>query len=351
MAQRRGSDPAFGSDSFLDVVANLVGIVLIIIVLVGARIRELPDLAPPGTARLEVAPPTDEQSAALTRDIGKLESELARLQERLLDTLRAFDLVTTKSAILERQRAEAQAKAKQVEVGIQRQDQESAALSQALSRLETERRSLEERIAQLRKGIQELENAPPDRRVLRFHLPVSRPVSDGELLFELRGNRAAFVDLQSFIAEVKQKLPQKVELLRRQWEASDTTEPVGAFRMRYTVARDRTSGLDHAFTNLPPTEERGFSYALDSWTIEPILPVRGETLADALAEESLFRRVVDRADPDQVVLTFFVYTDSFEVYRQLRDWLYERGFQVAGRPMAADRLINGSRSGTLSRGQ
>ena len=55
MARRQGTrEPSFGSDSFLDVVANLVGIVLIIIVLVGARIRELPDLLPP---RPEPPPP------------------------------------------------------------------------------------------------------------------------------------------------------------------------------------------------------------------------------------------------------------------------------------------------------
>ena len=37
---RRNGDTFFGSDSFLDVLSNLVGIVLILVVLVAARIRD-----------------------------------------------------------------------------------------------------------------------------------------------------------------------------------------------------------------------------------------------------------------------------------------------------------------------
>ena len=45
---------AFGSDSFLDVVANIVGILIILIVVVGVRVARAPALVdvPP------VAPPT-----------------------------------------------------------------------------------------------------------------------------------------------------------------------------------------------------------------------------------------------------------------------------------------------------
>jgi hypothetical protein len=132
---------------------------------------------------------------------------------------------------------------------------------------------------------------------------------------------------------------------------ADTTEPVGAFRLRYIVARERSGGLDRAFTDLPPTEERGFAYGLDSWELVPLLPLRGESVDEARAAGSRFRQIIDSADADQVVLTFFVYADSFDLYRQLRDDLYERGFLVAGRPLSLDRPIAGSRSGTVSRGQ
>jgi Skp family chaperone for outer membrane proteins len=351
MARRKATEPAFGSDSFLDVIANLVGIVLIIIVLVAARIRELPDLVPAALAQAEAEAPRDEQSGPLLTEIQLLESELAELQRRLLEALKAFDLAAERKDSLEKQRAEAQAQATGSQAQLTDQRRDAANVQQELTRADQERRSLQERIAELQRAIQDLEKTPRDRRVLHFHLPVSKPVSAGELFFELRAGRVSFIDLQGFLDQVKQKMPQKVEELRRRWEVNDVTESLGAFRMRYTVARERTTGLDRAFGDHPPTEERGFASALDEWIIEPILAVRGETLADALVAQSRFRQVIDLSDPDQLVLTFFVYADSFELYRQLRDWLYERGFRVAGRPLALDRPISGSRNGTLSRGQ
>jgi len=351
MARRKATEPAFGSDSFLDVIANLVGIVLIIIVLVAARIRELPNLLPAALTQGEAEAPRDEQSGPLQTEIQLLENELAELQRRLLEALKAFDLAAERKENLAKQRVEVQAQATKSRAQMSNQRTDVGNVQQELTRADQERRSLQERIAQLQRAIQELEKTPREKRVLHFHLPVSKPVSAGELFFELRAGRVSFIDLQGFLDQVKLKMPQKVEELRRRWEVDEVTESLGAFRMRYTVARERTTGLDRAFGEHPPTEDRGFASALDSWIIEPILAVRGESLTDALADRSRFRQVIDLSDPDQLVLTFFVYADSFELYRQLRDWLYERGFQVAGRPLALDRPISGSRHGTLSRGQ
>jgi hypothetical protein len=78
--------------------------------------------------------------------------------------------------------------------------------------------------------------------------------------------------------------------------------------------------------------------------------VRGETLEAALAPSSDFRRLVDGLDASTVI-TFWVYPDSFELFRRLRDHLYERGLEVAGRPLPEGAPIAASRHGTASRGQ
>jgi hypothetical protein len=51
------------------------------------------------------------------------------------------------------------------------------------------------------------------------------------------------------------------------------------------------------------------------------------------------------------VVTFWVYPDSFGLFRQLRDYLYERDLVVAGRPLPPAMPIMISRHGTVSRGQ
>jgi hypothetical protein len=44
----RGQEEAFGNDSFLDVVANIVGILIILVVVASMRIKHMPSLLSPG---------------------------------------------------------------------------------------------------------------------------------------------------------------------------------------------------------------------------------------------------------------------------------------------------------------
>jgi len=59
---RLRDDSNFGSDSFLDIVANAVGIVIILIMIVGARASRIP-------AAPEAQPPDPELVAALDESL------------------------------------------------------------------------------------------------------------------------------------------------------------------------------------------------------------------------------------------------------------------------------------------
>jgi hypothetical protein len=60
---------------------------------------------------------------------------------------------------------------------------------------------------------------------------------------------------------------------------------------------------------------------------------------------------VDGLDVNQTAVTLWVYPDSFEVYRKLRDYLHDHDVTVAGRPLPDGVPIASSRHGTVSRGQ
>jgi hypothetical protein len=115
--------------------------------------------------------------------------------------------------------------------------------------------------------------------------------------------------------------------------------------MRYTVERER-DGLGVA-----PDAGGSYRYGLTSWQVEPITEVRGEALEQALKPGSEFRQIVDGLDPQYAAVTFWVYPDSFPLYRQLRDYLYQHDLVVAGRPLPEGAPIASSRHGTVSRGQ
>ena len=60
---------------------------------------------------------------------------------------------------------------------------------------------------------------------------------------------------------------------------------------------------------------------------------------------------MDRLAPEHTTVTFWVYPESFALYRQLRDYLHQHNIEVAGRPLPQGQLIASSRNGKRSRGQ
>jgi hypothetical protein len=199
---------------------------------------------------------------------------------------------------------------------------------------------LRKRRERLKEEISALEKQPSAKKVLRYRTPVSRPVRADELHFECRDGRVAFIDIATFLVDIKDWFQEKAQERSPQWPTEAVTQPAGAFRLRFflTLERDPVAG-DRA------------RVSLDGWTVEPLALERGETLEVTLAPTSAFRQIVDALDPNTSVVTFWVYSDSFPLYRRLRDYLYERGIEVAGRPLPIGMSISSSRRGTVSRGQ
>ena len=139
---------------------------------------------------------------------------------------------------------------------------------------------------------------------------------------ECHYGRVAYINVTALLTDVRQHLEDKAHLLRTQWKVTDTAGPIGNYRLQYAVERQRDEMDAHVPDAAPPAAGQ-FRYGVSEWVVEPaIAPVRGEPLTAALAKGSEFRQVTDLLDPQHAVVTFWVYPDSFAVYRQLRDYLY-----------------------------
>jgi hypothetical protein len=352
---RRHSEVAFSFDSFLDVVANVVGIIirLILVVWVGARsystvkllAARAPVAATPSAVAKEDPLPDDPMAAELERH----RRELADLQARLLDQLRRLQ-------IEQGEQQEAAHELAELSTQEENLDRESKSLAQSLAgqRSGTQVRALSldelrQRSKQLLEQIRALEALPSQKQVLRYRTPVSRPVQSEELLFECRAGRVTFIDLQTFLTDIRNCIEDKGKQLRDTWSVNDVTAPSGPFRLRFTIERER--GSMDVVAGIAPDAHGGYRYGLSEWVVEPLAAHRGEAIDAALATGSQFRRIVDGVDPGATVVTFWVYPDSFELYRRLRDYLYDRDVVVAGRPLLDGVPIASSRRGTVSRGQ
>jgi hypothetical protein len=348
--RRRSREIDFSFDSFLDVVANVVGIIIRLILVVWVGARSYTSLHPPVQPAAPAAAVRTEQQEPqdpLQGELAEHRRALAALQGRLLEQLRQAQLV-------EREAAAAGVALKGVAARRQQLDQERAALHPgtvgATSEVGLPLAELRERSARLTGEIQALGKLPPLKQTLHYQTPVSRPVHSDELFFECRQARVTFLDLAALLAQVRANLDEKGKELRTRWELTDVAGPVGAFQLRYTLAREH-GPLDGVAGSDAPNPDGAYHCSLNGWEIEPVTDPRGETEAKALAVGSEFRQVVDPLDPQQATVTFWVYPDSFSLFRRLRDYLYERDIVVAGRPLPDGAPILFGRHGTASRGQ
>ena len=340
----------FSFDSFLDVVANVIGIVvrLILVAWVGARTYTAAMQLAAETAPIAAAPavpaPADDP---LSPELEKVRRELAEARRRLLEQLGHLQLADqdtkdarTQLAELEKQHDALTAEANRVGIALAGKSAKARAMLASAD-------ELKKRGDDVLKQIKALEKLPSQKQVLRYHTPVSHAVHADEMFFECRHGRVTFIDMPTFEQEIRASMQDHVPTLKTQWQVVAVTAPTGPFRLRYVVARAKSALESLGGT---PTSA-GFSYGLSEWILEPITEKRGETLEVALKENSEFRRLVDKLDPRITVVTFWVYQDSFALFRRLRDHLYERGVEVAGRPLITGAPISASRHGTASRGQ
>jgi hypothetical protein len=322
----------FSFDSFLDVVANVVGIILRLIIVAWAAGRTYhgpPPPAPPPQPTFDEPVALPEPTDPLAPELEKERRDLALAQARLLEETRKWEGV---------RRLRAAAVGEVTDLVSRRQELEKAARATRpdegtrpalpLTEIAARSKSIAEEIAALKQ-------APSLKQTLRYRTPVSQALQSEELMFECSGGRVTLIDVGALVEEAGQSVRAKGPALKDMWDFSEATPAVGAFRLRFRVEREATSSR----------------LTLAEWIVEPVAAARGEPADIALAPGSAFRKVVDSLDPQQTAVTFWVYPDSFALYRKLRDLLHERDLVVAGRPLPDGVPIRSTKHGSASRGQ
>ena len=334
----------FSFDSFLDVVANVIGIIirLILVAWVGARTytaaMQFSDPAPLPAAGVALpTPKCSDDPLASKLDLTK--DELAQTRDQLLGKLRNLKGAEEQTRLTRAQLAQLARKNQELEAAQRALAKELEAKGQKVQRASLSLEGLRRRGREITEEVKKLQALPTPAKQLRYHAPVSRAVSGDEVFFECLNGRVAFIDMPAFMHEIRDNMTDIPDLLKRQGQVRRATNEVGAFRLQYVFERELS----------PLTSD--FHYGMTGWVVEPVQLRRGETLAEALGPRSDFHRIADAIDPNQAVVTFWVYPDSFAIFRALRDYLYERNVEVAGRPLPMNAPIAASRTGTKSRGQ
>ncbi len=326
-------DPVNG-DSFVDIVACVVSIMIIMVVLEGMRIKKSPELlsipSPPDVAELEKELAAEQ---SLRADVWKTAEETHELEREIAACGMKRDYLATVVSAAEHE----------IRRRRDKLDQAPRAEFDLADQLSQSRR----RLGQLNRRREQIENQPAEPIVVEsYPSSISRTVDGPEAHLLVANGRVLFVPLEPLLEEFKSRAKRQVYKLRDHPELTDTVGPVGGFRLRYTLQR-----YDVPLEIAQQTGRGGSYVRLRKWTLIPTSNDLGEPVRLALEKESDFLRELAKILPGRTTVTLWVYPDGFEAFRRVRKELYRLGYSIAARPLPPGTPIGGSPEGTKSAAQ
>ncbi len=325
-----------GQDSFLDIVANLVGILIILIMIVGAQAKD---------AMVQAETP-DTTPQVTSDDVDAERTALAAMQYEL-------------------QRLDEQTRKQDIEIAFRREERDriltllaaaKATLQQLQAQLSDDQRDAHEfssQLAAVREQLEDLKMAreavqrgtPPVRVLTHRPTPLAQTVFGREVHFRLKDNRIAYVPIDELVEQFHAEAKHKAWKLRQAPAITETVGPIRDFRLKYTLKKSSFSVPTPAGSAVQEKVE------LDHFTLVPVRDDLGQPVDEALQPQSEFRSILATLNPRDVTVTVWVYPESFDAFRNLKENLFQLGFLTASRPMPEGMPIGGSPQGTRSAAQ
>ncbi|CAN5624113.1 hypothetical protein BH23PLA1_BH23PLA1_34100 [soil metagenome] len=275
MARRRPNEVSLNFDSLTDLVTNLAGGLILLVLLLFITTR--------GTA-IQVRNVSDTNPQASSQTAG-LEAEVAALQ-RLLQQI-------------ENERAQRQAEVERLF--------ETASASQP-------------------RNSEQPEGQPGPPAIVELRPPM---LQETELatgtVFVLTNGRVYFLDIENFSNIYKFTIQHVVESINKSANLKSYQSGIlerlrgGDFDVRFTLNREQT--------------ELRATLALKAGS-------RGETVEQAWHPNSSYREQIDQLHPERHFIVFFVYPDSFELFRTVREIILEQNFHYNWTPINAGEELN-----------
>ena len=333
MRRRAEQIEAPGQDSFLDVVCNLVGILIVLVMLIAAQAkRGMIAAATAASAPPEAVLTADITTAAnaadaVERGVQELQAKIHRQNLEVVMRQRERDKFQLLVTVAEKRLAE-------------HRDQLSAS--------DQSRLDLEQQLANAKADLAKLDLANkslarPRAQVLE-HLPtpMARTVFGQEVHFRLQGHRLAYVPWDEMLEQLKADAPGQVHKLRSQPRIEVSLPAVAGFGARYIL---RSAQVETQTRLGIATQSQ---IVLDRIFFVDAEPNLGQPVSQALLPTSDFRSRLAGHKPQSTTVTIWVYPDSFDDYRALKAELFKLGYPCAARPMDEGLPIGGAPDGTRS---
>ena len=333
-----------GQDSFLDIVANLVGILIILIVVIGAQASSAWSKPKPKVALLEKVEDLEEQVSRTSNVIAKLNRDNEQLEERIIEENRlSADLTDQRHAML----VQLEMAKREVEKKRQLRQTELESIDEKNREIIKRRNDHSQKKNQLLRELDSIvretnavtANAPKTDVIEHFPNPIAKTVFAEEVHFRLSEGRLSYVPMEELISRMKSEWKLKAEKLKNANRTVETVGPIKNFRLQYELALDWLTQQ----TPYGPVERKAIRF--NKFQIHPVPGELGEIVEAALADGSEFRQMLERFEPRKTTVSIWVYPESYKAHNEIKSWLHKNGFQMASWPLENGRRISGGPQG------
>ena len=345
-SSRKRSAIELGHDAFLDIVANLVGILIILVVVLGtqstAAIEEINERAQEKSVEAQLESlATNEQLESLAQYSMRAASAQAE-SDRFESKVKRFD---SEIKVRQQQRAALLDLLAQAELAWKEQKQSLDEEVTRQAELETELKTAQSELAQLEGERKRLQDQP-DNVVAVEHLPtpMAKTVFGDELHFRLKDNRLSLVPIEKLVSEIRRDFA-RVAPSSREGRIDAAVGPVRGYIAKYRMDKGRE------MVSRGGQVQMSTRIQLVGMTLEPLEEPYGLPMKDAMAPGGELDIELAGRDPGTTTITVWVYPENFAAFRQLKEHLYQRGFATAARPLPDDYPISGGPAGSRSNAQ
>jgi BMFP domain-containing protein YqiC len=344
-------------DSFIDVVCNMVGVLIILVLIMGMRGADV--VAPRIAASVKAAKEHGQSAVVADQTI---EPGVPQSQVELAAAVRAASEIhkdiqeVVAQAVDLRVQAELTAARRQqlsvVQAAVERDVEQRRAQLDAVGReqFDVQRQIVAAEIELHELTQQQLAAIPIAAEIEEVECvptPIARTVDGEEIHVRLRHGQLAVVPVDALLDEVRRRGGDHLRSsLQHRDEAEDVFGPIDGFRMRLTIERYTTSLPG---TSLLASPEK--SAVLLQGVFLPVSDELGEAVEQALLPDSRFMQSLRGKRAVSPTVTVWVYPDSYSDLRTLKRALWEAGVPMAVRPLSNGQPITFSTAGSKSAAQ
>lgn len=326
-----------GHDSFLDVVTNIVGILILLVMVVGMRSSKAAATSVGVSAKQAPHSTNHEDLREVYRTALNEERSVHELVHRTYDSRCEAMLREQERLWLSQAVAEAEQVVTARRETLNSNDQRDFDLRRQLTESQLKLDALN------REQIALLSQEPEVEEIKCEPTPIAKAVHGKEIHVLLANDFVAVLPADLLIEQMYADFEQNVWRLKQEDEMIRTIGPMNGFRLQYSFAV--TDFVAHGRNGVTATGKKPEFLGL---YFLPVTNPVGEPAEQAIEPGSEFRRRLQQVDASRTAVTIWTYPGNYDRLRELRRGLRDLGFQTAIRPLPKGCPIGFSPGGSRS---